>query len=125
MARFALDRAPSRHISAFFLLALVHGIKESQADGTMDDERGYDEIEAQIGRAAGNIAATNFRHHVHLTEVVSDAARSVQTSLRSEWTLVEIWNNGMTIWQSPEGGQTVSVMPGGEMQAFMTDEPAG
>ena len=33
----------------------------------------------------------------------------MQVSLRSGWLLAEIWNNGTTIWQSPEGDQTATV----------------
>lgn len=82
----------------------------------MDDEQAYREIEAQIGRGAGNIAATNFHHHTHLTETLTEAALAVQQSLRSAWTLAEIWNNGTTVWHSPAGDQTAVVTPDGEMQ---------
>lgn len=79
----------------------------------MDDERAYAEIEAQIGRGAGNIAATNFRNECWLTDIVTGAARSMQLSLRSAWLLVEIWNNGSTVWESPDGDQTLIVAPDG------------
>ena len=82
----------------------------------MEDERGYEELEAQVGRGAGNIAATNFRYHTWLTEIVAGAARAVQVSLRSAWTLDEIWNNGTTIWRAPEGDHTVMVTPEAEIQ---------
>jgi len=82
----------------------------------MDDERAYDEVEAQIGRGAGNIAATNFRYHCWLTEVVGDAARAMQVSLRSGWLLAEVWNNGTTIWQSPEGDRTATVSADGAIE---------
>ena len=82
----------------------------------MDDDRAYDEIEAQVGRGAGNIAATNFRYHTWLTESLTDAARAMQVSLRSAWLLVEIWNNGTTVWQSPAGDQLATVAPDGEIQ---------
>jgi hypothetical protein len=75
----------------------------------MNDDRAYDEIEAQSGRGAGNIAATNFRYDCWLTELITDAARAMQVSLRSGWLLAEIWNNGTTIWHSPEGDQTATV----------------
>jgi hypothetical protein len=81
----------------------------------MDDERAYAEIEAQIGRGAGNIASTNFRHSCWLTDIVSDAARAMQLSLRSAWLLAEIWNNGTTIWESPDGDQCLSVTPDGKL----------
>jgi len=82
----------------------------------VEDERGYAEVEAQVGRGAGNVAATNFRYHTWLTEIVADAARAMQVSLRSAWTLDEIWNNGTTIWRAPEGDRTVMVTPEGEIQ---------
>ena len=81
----------------------------------MDDDGAYDELEAQIGRAAGNIAATNFRHHTWLTEIVTDAARAMQLSLRSGWFLAEIWNNGTTRWESPGGDRIATVMPDGKV----------
>ncbi len=81
----------------------------------MDEDRAYAELEAQIGRAAGNIAATNFRHHTWLTEIVTDAARAMQLSLRSAWFLAEIWNNGTTRWESPGGDQTATVTSEGEI----------
>lgn len=81
----------------------------------MDDNRAYAEVEAQVGRAAGNIAATNFRHHTWITETVACAARAMQVSLRSAWRLVEIWNNGTTVWQSPQGDRFATVTPEGEI----------
>ncbi len=81
----------------------------------MDDERAYAEVEAQIGRGAGNIAATGFRYSCWLTEVVSDAARAMQVSLRSAWVLIEIWNNGTTVWESPDGDRTLAVTAEGEL----------
>jgi hypothetical protein len=82
----------------------------------VEDEQGYDEVEAQVGRGAGNIAATNFRYHTWLTEIVAGSARAMQVSLRSAWTLHEIWNNGTTIWRAPEGDRTVMVTPEGQIQ---------
>lgn len=81
-----------------------------------DDERAYDEIEAQIGRSAGHIAFTEFRHETYLTEILTDAAQAVWSSLRSTWTLLEIWNNGTTVWASPEGTEIATVTPEGDFQ---------
>jgi hypothetical protein len=81
----------------------------------MEDSRAYREIEAQIGRGAGNIAATNFRAHTWLTESLTNAARAMQVSLRSAWLLVEIWKNGATVWESPEGDLLATVTPDGEI----------
>ncbi len=75
----------------------------------VDESAAYREVEAQIGRGAGNIAATNFRYQTWLTEMVASAARAMQVSLRSAWLLVEIWNNGTTVWQSPEGERAATV----------------
>ena len=77
----------------------------------MDESQACFEVEAQIGRAAGNIAATIFRYHTWLTELVASAARAVQVSLHSGWLLVEIWNNGTTVWQSPSCNQVATVTP--------------
>lgn len=82
----------------------------------MDDNRAYKELEAQIGRGAGNIAATNFQHHTWLTESLANAARTMQVSLRSAWLLAEIWNNGATVWRSPAGDRRATVTPGGDIQ---------
>ena len=81
----------------------------------VDDSEAYAELEAQVGRGAGNIAATNFRHHTWLTELLADAARAMQLSLRSAWLLAEIWNNGATVWHSPAGDQFATVTPEGHI----------
>jgi hypothetical protein len=82
----------------------------------MDEDRAYEELEAQIGRGAGNIAATHFRYHTWLTEIVTDSARAMQVSLRSGWLLLEVWNNGTTVWESPESDRTATVTPDGRIQ---------
>jgi hypothetical protein len=82
----------------------------------MDEDRAYEELEAQIGRGAGNIAATDFGYHTWLTEIVTNSARAMQVSLHSGWLLLEIWNNGTTVWESPEGDQTATVTPDGQIQ---------
>ena len=82
----------------------------------LDQDQAYAEVEAQIGRGAGNIAATNFQYHTWLTESLADAARAMQLSLRSAWLLEEIWNNGATVWRSPEGDLCAMVTPDGEIQ---------
>lgn len=79
------------------------------------DDRAWAEIEAQIGRSAGHICFTSFRQESHLIDCLGRAAQAVWESLRSAWTLVEIWNNGSTIWQSPEGDQFVLVTPKGDI----------
>jgi hypothetical protein len=93
---------------------------EAKGARTVDDSRAYQEIEAQIGRGAGNIAATNFLHHTWLTESLADAARAMQLSLRSAWLLVEIWNNGATVWHSPAGDRRAIVTPEGDIQVEST-----
>ena len=82
----------------------------------MDDSQAYAELEAQTGRGAGNIAATNFQYYTWLTELLIDAARAMQLSLRSAWLLAEIWNNGTTVWRSPGGDQRATVTPEGEIE---------
>lgn len=83
----------------------------------MNQDRAYDEVEAQIGRSAGHIAFTDFQHETHLTETLTDAAQAMWASLRSAWTLLEIWNNGATVWASPDGDETVAVSPEGDIVA--------
>ena len=88
----------------------------------MDDERAYAEVEAQVGRGAGNIAATDFRYSCWLTEILSDAARTMQVSLRSAWVRAEIWNTGTTVWQSPDGDRTLSMTAEGELAAHCASD---
>ncbi|MFN2183833.1 MAG: hypothetical protein ACK2UU_07570, partial [Anaerolineae bacterium] len=40
---------------------------------------------------------------------------AMQVSLRSAWLLVEIWNNGATVWQSPRADLLAMVTPEGEI----------
>ena len=82
----------------------------------MDDELGYREIEALVGQSAGHIAYYAFSYETHLNGVLVAAAQAMWESLRSPWTLVEIWNNGTTFWRSPDGLETATVIPGGEIQ---------
>jgi hypothetical protein len=81
-----------------------------------EDDRAHVEVQAQIGRSAGHICFTEFRHETYLTQLLSEAAVAVWSSLRSAWILVEIWNNGTTIWESPERNRTLLVTPEGELQ---------
>ena len=94
----------------------VPKVPGSRGVRAMDDGRAYAEVEAQVGRAAGNIAATNLRYHTWLTDTVVSAARAMQLSLCSAWRLVEIWNNGTTVWQSPDEDQFATVTPEGEVE---------
>jgi hypothetical protein len=79
------------------------------------DDRARAEIEAQIGRSAGHICFTNFRHESYLTGCLDRAAQAVWESLRSTWTLVDIWNNGSTIWQSTNRDELALVTPEGDI----------
>ena len=56
----------------------------------MEDELALRELGAQVGRGAGNIAATNFRRATYLTDTLVEAAMAMQQSLRSAWTLLEL-----------------------------------
>ena len=76
----------------------------------------YDELESLIGQSAGHIVFADLQGETHLTQAVVDAAEAMWQRLRSPWTLVEIWNNGTTVWRSPDGDQTVTVAPGGEIE---------
>ena len=82
----------------------------------LQDHQAYQELEAQVGRGAGNIAATNFRHPTYLTDTLVEAALAMQQSLRSAWTLVELWNNGTTVWTSPGGARRATVSPDGQIR---------
>jgi hypothetical protein len=80
------------------------------------DSQAYGEIEALLGRRAGHIAYHPFDNESQLGEVLAEAAQVMWASLRSAWTLHEVWNNGATVWRSPDGTETVQVPPGGGSQ---------
>jgi len=82
----------------------------------MDDEQGYLEIQALVGQSAGYIAYHSIGYETYLSGVVVEAAQAMWESLRSHWMLIEIWNNGTSFWRSPDGGETATVSPGGEIQ---------
>ena len=82
----------------------------------MDDEQAYYEIQALVGQSAGRIAYYSFGYETYLSEILVEAAQAMWESLRSPWTLVEIWNNGTTFWLSPDGADTAVVTPAGEIQ---------
>jgi hypothetical protein len=84
----------------------------------MDDEKAYREIQALVGQSAGHIAYYPFGYETYLSGVLVEAAQAMWESPRSAWMLVEIWNNGTTFWRSPDGSQTATVTPGGEIQVF-------
>jgi hypothetical protein len=82
----------------------------------MDDEQAYQEIEALVGQSAGHIAYRPLAFESYLSGVVVEAAQAMWESLRSHWMLVEVWNNGATFWRSPDGTETATLTPGGEIQ---------
>ena len=82
----------------------------------MDDEQAYREIQALVGQSAGHIAYYSFGYETYLSGVLVEAAQAMWESLRSPWTLVEMWNNGTTFWRSPDGTETATVTPGCEIQ---------
>jgi hypothetical protein len=77
----------------------------------VDDEQAYREIQALVGQSAGHIAYSPFGSETYLSGVLVEAAQAMWESLRSAWVLVEIWNNGTTVWRSPDGTETVTVTP--------------
>jgi hypothetical protein len=82
----------------------------------MDDEQAYAEIQALVGQSAGHIAYYSFGYETWLSGVLVEAAQTMWESLRSPWMLVEVWNNGTTLWRSPDGAETATVTPDGEIQ---------
>jgi hypothetical protein len=82
----------------------------------MDDEQAHSEIQALVGQSAGHIAYYSFGYETYPSEILVEAAQAMWESLRSPWTLVEIWNNGTTFWQAPDGTQTAMVTPTGEIR---------
>jgi hypothetical protein len=82
----------------------------------MDDEQAYREMQALVGQSAGHIAYHSFGYETYLTGMLVEAAQAMWESLRSPWTLVEVWNNGTTVWRSPDGIETAMVTPNGEIQ---------
>ncbi len=87
----------------------------------MDDEQAYREIEALVGQSAGHIVYHPFGYETYLNGLLVESAQAMWESLRSHWTLVEIWNNGTTFWRSPDGTETATVTPGGEIPSRSFD----
>ena len=84
----------------------------------MRDEQANREVQARVGQSAGHIAYHPFRYETHLTEALVEAAQCMWESLRSPWVLVEVWNNGATVWRSPNGTKTTTITPGGGIQVL-------
>lgn len=82
----------------------------------MEDEQAAREIQALVGQSAGHIAYYSFGHETYLSRVLVEAAQAMWESLRSPWMLVEVWNNGTTLWHSPDGTETALVTATGEIQ---------
>ena len=82
----------------------------------MDDGHAYRQIQTLVGQSAGHIAYHPFDDETYLSGVLVEAAQAMWESLRSSWMLVEVWNNGTTLWRSPDGNETALVTPGGEIQ---------
>lgn len=82
----------------------------------MDDDWVCGEVEALVGKSAGQICYHEFHHEGLLAEAIASAAHALWESLRSAWILIEVWNNGATFWRSPEGDETATVTPHGEIQ---------
>jgi hypothetical protein len=81
----------------------------------MRDDTAIDEIEALIGQSAGHICYHDFYHGGYHTQVLSEAAGVMWENFMSPWEFVEMWNNGTTLWRSPEGDATATVTPEGEI----------
>ena len=77
--------------------------------------KGPGEIHALIGKSAGEICYHNFFHENFCTQALVNAAESLWERVKSPWVLVEIWNNGTTLWQSPQGDATAAVTAEGEV----------
>ena len=82
----------------------------------MDVEQAHSEIRTLVGQSAGHIAYYSFGYETYLSGVLVEAAQAMWESLRSAWLLVEIWSSGTTFWRSPDGSETATVTPGGEIQ---------
>jgi hypothetical protein len=82
----------------------------------LDDQQALREIQALVGQSAGYIAYRPFACQTYLSDVLLEAAQAMWESFRSTWVLVEVWNNGATIWQAPDGTEAARVIPGGEIK---------
>ena len=80
----------------------------------MDDQQALREIQALVGQCAGHIAYRPFACQTYLSDLLVEAAQAMWESFRSTWVLVEVWNNGATIWQASDGTESAMVTPGGE-----------
>ena len=73
------------------------------------------EIHALIGKSAGEICYHNFCHESFYTQALVNAAEALWERVKSPWVLVEVWNNGTTLWQSPQGDATATVTAEGKV----------
>ena len=82
----------------------------------MDDQQAFREIQALVGQSAGHITYYPFACQTYLGDLLVEAAQAMWESFRSTWVLVEVWNNGATIWQAPDGTESARVTPDGEIK---------
>jgi len=83
----------------------------------MYEDKANREIDSLIGKSAGEICYHNFRYHSLRTQALGNAAETMWEHVKSPWILVEIWNDGTTVWQSPEGDVTTTVDVDGDARA--------
>lgn len=92
------------------------GASGPKLENAMDDDPVRGEIEPLVGKSAGQICYHEFLHESLLAVAIASVAHALWESLRSAWILIEVWNNGATFWRSPEGDETATVPPHGEIQ---------
>ena len=83
----------------------------------MYEDKANREIDSLIGKSAGEICYHNFRYHSLRIQALGSAAEMMWENIKSPWILVEVWNDGATVWQSPEGDATTTVTAEGDVRA--------
>jgi hypothetical protein len=69
------------------------------------------DAEKLIGESAGKIAHSNLPQGDSQLDRVVEAACTMWERLMSAWLLEEVWNNGATVWVSPDGDRRAIVSP--------------
>jgi len=79
-------------------------------------------FEDLIGQSAGQIAHADLPPGDRQVDQVVEAACTMWERLMSAWMLQEVWNNGATVWISPDGDRRAIVSPQMAISFEYTDE---
>ncbi len=70
-------------------------------------------VESLLGTSAGKIWSTALAESDTRAQALSEAAEVMWESLCSAWVLLELWNNGATVWRSRDGDEAAFAAPDG------------